>query len=67
VNPQGAPPTLSPLAAHCHVGLGKLSRRTGKRGQAQEHLSTATTMYREMDMRFYLEQAEGELGDQARQ
>jgi hypothetical protein len=24
-------------------------------------------MYREMDMRFYLEQAEGELGDQARQ
>jgi hypothetical protein len=27
--------------------------------QAQEHLTTATTMYREMDMRFWLEQAEG--------
>jgi hypothetical protein len=25
--------------------------------QAQEHLTTATTMYRKMDMRFYLEQA----------
>jgi hypothetical protein len=58
---------MRPLVAHCHFGLGKLSQRTGKRGQAQEHLSTATTMYREMDMRFYLEQAERELGDQARQ
>jgi hypothetical protein len=56
---------MRPLVAHCHLGLGKLYRRTGK--QAHEHLSTATTMYREMDMRFYLEQAEGELGDQARQ
>ena len=33
----------------------------GKREQAQEHLTTATTMYREMDMRFWLEQAEAEL------
>jgi len=32
----------------------------GKREQAQEHLVTATTMYREMDMRFWLEQAEKE-------
>ena len=49
---------MRPLVAHCHLGLGKLSRRTGKREQAQEHLTTATTMYREMDMRFWLEQAE---------
>jgi hypothetical protein len=28
---------------------------------AQEHLGTATTMYREMDMRFWLEQAEAEV------
>ena len=47
--------------AHCHLGLGKLYRRTGKCEQAQEHLATATTMYREMDMRFWLEQAEAEL------
>jgi hypothetical protein len=44
-----------------HVGLGRLSRRTGKREQAHEHLTTATTMYREMDMRFWLEHAEAEL------
>jgi tetratricopeptide (TPR) repeat protein len=51
---------MRPLVAHCHFGLGKLYRRTGKREQAQEHLATATTMYREMDMRFWLEQAEAE-------
>ncbi len=33
----------------------------GKREQAQEHLTTATTMYREMDMRFWLEKAEVEM------
>ncbi len=52
---------MRPLVAHCHLGLGKLYRRTGKREQAQEHLTTATTMYREMDMRFWLEQAESEI------
>jgi predicted ATPase/class 3 adenylate cyclase len=51
---------LRPLVAHCHLGLGKLYRRTGQRDQAREHLTTATAMYREMDMRFYLEQAEAE-------
>jgi hypothetical protein len=49
------------LIAHSHLGLGKLSQRTGKRDQAQEHLTTATTMYCEMDMRFWLEQAEAEV------
>jgi len=52
---------MRPLVAHCHLGLGGLYRRTGKRQQAQEHLTAATTMYREMDMRFWLEQAEAEL------
>src|SRR4030095_10515277 len=50
-----------PLMARCNLGLGKLYPRTGKREQAQEHLTTATTMYREMDMRFWLEQAEAEM------
>jgi hypothetical protein len=36
-------------------------RRTGKRQEAREHLATATTMYREMNMRFWLEQAEAEM------
>ena len=52
---------LRPLVAHCHLGLGKLYHRTGKREQAREHLTTATTMYREMDMRFWLEKAEAEM------
>jgi class 3 adenylate cyclase/tetratricopeptide (TPR) repeat protein len=52
---------MRPLVAHCHLGLGKLYRRTGKREQAQEHLTTATTMYRDMDMRFWLEKAESEM------
>ncbi len=53
---------MRPLVAHCHLGLGKLSRRTGQREQAREHLTTATTMYREMDMTYWLEQAELEMG-----
>jgi tetratricopeptide (TPR) repeat protein len=53
---------MRPLVAHCHLGLGKLYRRMGQREQAHEHLTTATTMYREMDMRFWLEQAEAEMG-----
>jgi hypothetical protein len=56
-------PRHAPLVAHCHLGLGKLYRRAGKRESAQEHLTTATTMYREMDMRFWLEQAEMQMND----
>jgi tetratricopeptide (TPR) repeat protein len=52
---------MRPLLAHCHLGLGKLYRRTGQGERAQEHLTTATTMYREMDMGFWLEKAEVEL------
>ena len=52
---------MRPLVAHCHLGLGKLCRRTGKREQAQEHLTTATSMYREMGMTYWLEQAEAQV------
>jgi len=54
---------MRPLAAHCHFGLGKLFRRTGKREQAHKHLTMATTMYRDMDMGFWLEQAAASLND----
>jgi class 3 adenylate cyclase/tetratricopeptide (TPR) repeat protein len=54
------PRGMRPLAAHCHFGLGRLYRRTGKGEQAREHLTTATTMYREMGMTYWLEQAEAE-------
>jgi hypothetical protein len=49
---------MRPLVAHCHLGLGKLCARTGQRDQATERLHTAATMFRDMDMRFWLDQAE---------
>jgi len=52
---------ISELIAHCHAGLAKLYRRTGKGEQAQEHLTTATAMYREMGMTYWLEKAEAEM------
>ena len=48
---------MRPLVAHCHFGLGKLCEQTSKREQAREHVTTAITMYREMDMQFWLEKA----------
>ena len=64
VRPTTARRWPSPRRAACdrswptgHLGLGNLSLRTDKREQAREHLTTATAMYREMDMRFWLEQA----------
>ena len=53
---------MRPLVAHCHLGLGTLYRRTADSAKAKEHLATATTMYREMDMDFWLEKAVAELG-----
>ena len=49
---------MRPLAARCHLGLGTLYRRTGIRAKAEEHLNSASTMYREMNMGFWLAQAE---------
>jgi hypothetical protein len=52
---------MRPLVAHCHFGLGKLYRRSDKREQAEVHLTTATTMYRELGMTYWLELARSEL------
>jgi class 3 adenylate cyclase/tetratricopeptide (TPR) repeat protein len=49
---------MRPLVAHCHLGLGELSRRAGHGEPAREHLATAATMYRDMGMAFWLEKAE---------
>jgi class 3 adenylate cyclase/tetratricopeptide (TPR) repeat protein len=51
---------MRPLVAHCHLGLGKLYRRTNKRDEVQEHLATATAMYRELGMTYWLERASAE-------
>jgi hypothetical protein len=49
---------MRPLVAHCQLGLGKFYWRTGKPEQAQERLSTATAMYDEMGMTYWLEKLE---------
>jgi class 3 adenylate cyclase/tetratricopeptide (TPR) repeat protein len=49
---------MRPLVAHCHLGLGRLYRRTGNPEQAQEHLTSATAMYGEMGMTYWLEKLE---------
>ena len=49
---------MRPLIAHCHAGLGRLFERAGTQEQARQHLTTATAMYREMGMRFWLDRAE---------
>jgi hypothetical protein len=59
------PRGMRPLVAHCHLGLGELYGRLGEQQEAQDHLATATIMYREMDMWFWLEQAEAELKELA--
>jgi hypothetical protein len=52
---------MLPLLAYCHLGLGRLYKRTAKRDKVQEHLTVATTMFRQMGMRFWLEKAEVEM------
>ena len=56
---------MRPLVAHCHLGLGKLYRRTGKREQAQR-----APHHRDDDVprdghAFWLEQAEAEMKELA--
>ena len=52
---------MRPLVAHCHLGLGKLYRCIGETEHARENLTAATTMYREMEMGFWLGQGEAEM------
>ncbi len=52
---------MRPLVAHCHLDLGKLFRKAGRPERAREHLMMAVTLYREMDMRVWQDQADREL------
>jgi tetratricopeptide (TPR) repeat protein len=52
---------MRPLAAHCHLGLGTLYTRTGRREQARSELAAAMVLYRAMDMTFWLPQTEAAL------
>ncbi len=46
---------MRPQVAHCHQGLGVLYRAAGRAEAAQSHLDTASTLYRDMGMNFWLE------------
>ena len=52
---------MRPLAAHCHLGLGKLLRRLGVDERARQELTCAMTMYREMGMTYWLDTAGAEM------
>jgi len=52
---------MRPLTARCSLGLGRLLLREGNREPAHEQLNAAATMFREMDMQFWLEKAESAL------
>jgi tetratricopeptide (TPR) repeat protein len=56
---------VRPLQAHCHHGLGMLYASAGQQEQARTALSTAIVLYRSMDMRFWLPQAEATLREVA--
>jgi tetratricopeptide (TPR) repeat protein len=49
-----------PLVARCHLILAELYGKVGKREQGHDHLSTATAMFSDMGMRFWLRQADAE-------
>jgi hypothetical protein len=50
------------LDSHCHVGLGKLYRRTADAARSQELFTIAATIYCEMGMTLWVEKAEAERG-----
>jgi hypothetical protein len=57
---EAGPPAACGPSSPTALDFGKLYRRTGERGQASEHLTNATIMYREMGMTCWLEQAAAE-------
>ena len=54
---------MRPLQARCHLGLGKLDRRTVRLDEARAELTTAVAMLREMGMTLWLLATEGELAE----
>jgi tetratricopeptide (TPR) repeat protein len=52
---------MRPLIGHCHLGLGSLHAAMGDKAAARTELQAALSMYREMEMQHWPEQAEAEL------
>jgi tetratricopeptide (TPR) repeat protein len=55
---------MRPLQAHCHRALGDLRRQGDQPEQARVAWSTAIEMYQDMEMTFWLSQAEAALEQQ---
>jgi hypothetical protein len=53
---------MRPLVAHCDCDLGLLYRSAGKDDEAGHHLSTAGSMYRELNTPIWLARMERLLG-----
>jgi hypothetical protein len=52
---------MRPLAAHCHLMIGRVSSRQGKRDGADRHLGAAAALFREMNMAPWLSEVEVDL------
>jgi tetratricopeptide (TPR) repeat protein len=48
---------MRPLTAQCHLGLGRLGQRAGQPQLADQHLTAASALFREMGMSQWLEKA----------
>jgi class 3 adenylate cyclase/tetratricopeptide (TPR) repeat protein len=57
---------MRPLQAHCHLGLGLVEERAGRRQQALASLGTARQLLRDMGMTLWLAQVESALAGSAR-
>lgn len=53
---------MRPQVAHCHCDLGILCQKAGKDEEARQHLSTAESLYRELDTPIWLARMEPLLG-----
>jgi tetratricopeptide (TPR) repeat protein len=53
---------MRPLVARCHLGLGQIRRHRGERAAAAESLNRAVHLFRELQMRRWLGEAEAEFG-----
>jgi hypothetical protein len=54
---------MHPLLAHCHLGLGRLYRRTERGEEARTHLVQARELFRSMQMTLWVQQAEVSLAE----
>jgi class 3 adenylate cyclase/tetratricopeptide (TPR) repeat protein len=54
---------MHPLQAHCRFGMGDLYRRTGEIEKARSELLSASELYRQMSMNFWLSKAQRSLSE----